>query len=156
MQFFLRLSATVAILSLIVAAQAAKTDPTTTTTSKDSTQKTEIRKVSAPQISAANGAANYKAYCAACHGASGKGDGPAASALKLPPTDLTRLSANTGGKFPAMHVQTMIRDAEGTAHGSKDMPIWGPIFRAVSSGNQSDVELRVNNLTKYIESIQTK
>lgn len=155
MKFFLRLSATVAIMSLIVAAQAAKTDPPTTT-SKEPAQKTEIRKVSAPQISAANGEANYKAYCAACHGASGKGDGPAAGALKLPPTDLTRLTANTGGKFPAMHVQTMIRNAEGTAHGSKDMPIWGPVFRAVSGGSQADVELRVNNLTKYIESIQTK
>jgi mono/diheme cytochrome c family protein len=154
MNFFVKLSATLAIFCLFVAAQTAKTD--STPSSNDTGAKTEIRKVPAPQISAASGEANYKAYCAACHGASGKGDGPAAPALKLPPTDLTRLAANTGGKFPAMHVQTMIRDAEGTAHGSKDMPVWGPVFRSVSRGNQADVELRVNNLTKYIESIQAK
>jgi mono/diheme cytochrome c family protein len=147
MKTLVKLFVTIAIFSLIVVAQ---------TTKPDSTSKTEIRKVPAPQISASSGEANYKAYCAACHGANGKGDGPAAPALKVPPTDLTRLSANTGGKFPAMHVQTMIRDAEGTAHGSKDMPVWGPVFRSISNGNQSDVELRVNNLTKYIESIQAK
>ena len=147
MKILIKLFAMIALLSLIVVAQ---------TTKPDSTSKTEIRKVAAPQISPSNGEENYKAYCAACHGATGKGDGPAAAALKLPPSDLTKLSANTGGKFPAMHVQTMIRNAEGTAHGSKDMPVWGPVFRSISNGNQADVELRVNNLTKYLESIQTK
>jgi mono/diheme cytochrome c family protein len=154
MKILVKLFVTIAILSFLVAAQTAKTD--SSATPKDSGAKTEIRRVAAPQISASSGEANYKAYCAACHGPTGKGDGPAAAALKLPPTDLTRLAASTGGKFPTMHVQTMIRDAEGTAHGSKDMPVWGPVFRAISNGNQSDVELRVNNLTKYIESIQGK
>lgn len=146
--------ATITILSLLVAAQAAKTDPTTT--SKDSTAKPEIRKVPAPQIPSSNGEANYKAYCAACHGADGKGNGPAAPALKVPPTDLTSLAVNTGGKYPMMHVQSMIRNADTPAHGSKDMPVWGPVFRSISNGSQADVELRITNLAKYIETLQAK
>jgi mono/diheme cytochrome c family protein len=35
------------------------------------------------------GRAIYKANCAACHGEGGKGDGPAAGALKPPPRDHT-------------------------------------------------------------------
>lgn len=35
------------------------------------------------------GADVYAARCATCHGATGRGDGPAAKALPRPPTDLT-------------------------------------------------------------------
>jgi mono/diheme cytochrome c family protein len=149
MKRILSITAAIATLSLFVAAQAVKTD-----SSKDVASNTEIRKVVAPQTSPTKGEENYKAYCAACHGVSGKGDGPAATALKVPPTDLTRLAANAGGKFPTMHVETMIRNADNPAHGSKDMPVWGPVFRSLSSGNQAQVELRVANLTKYIEAMQ--
>ena len=46
----------------------------------------------APAVSAAvleKGAAIYKTNCVPCHGASGKGDGPGAGALKPPPRDHT-------------------------------------------------------------------
>lgn len=144
------LSATMAVLSFFVAAQAPKTDAST------DSGKPAIRHVPAPQVSPIDGQANYKAYCAACHGVAGKGDGPAASALKVPPTDLTRLAANAGGTFPSMHVQQSIQNADTPAHGSKDMPVWGPVFRSLSGGHQSQVELRVSNLTKYIASLQAK
>ena len=36
-----------------------------------------------------DGAELYRKYCAACHGAEGRGDGPAASGFDPPPTDLT-------------------------------------------------------------------
>jgi putative copper export protein/mono/diheme cytochrome c family protein len=39
--------------------------------------------------SIARGASLYPANCAACHGPAGRGDGPAAAALKVPPADLT-------------------------------------------------------------------
>ncbi len=149
MKRFLPLLISIAILSLFVAAQEAKTG-------QDTAPKAEIRHVAAPQTSPISGAENYKAYCAACHGVSGKGDGPAASALKVPATDLTRLAANAGGKYPAIHVESMIRNADSPAHGSKDMPVWGPLFRSISSGNDSQVELRVANLAKYIETLQGK
>jgi mono/diheme cytochrome c family protein len=71
----------------------------------------------------------YNSYCAVCHGKDGKGGGPAASAMKTPPTDLTSLAKNGGGKYPSSHVAAVIRGQAMTAsHGSKDMPVWGPLF----------------------------
>jgi mono/diheme cytochrome c family protein len=72
-------------------------------------QKTEIRKVPAPATNPASGKEMFKTYCASCHGANGKGDGPAASALKTTPADLTMLAKNNGGKFPADKVASILR-----------------------------------------------
>jgi len=99
----------------------------------------------------------YLAYCACCHGKDGKGDGPAASALKIAPTDLTLLAAKNGGIFPGNHVAQTIRGGSNTpSHGSKDMPVWGPIFGAIGIKSDGVLQLRVRNLTKYIESLQQK
>ena len=99
----------------------------------------------------------YTAYCAVCHGANAKGGGPAASALKVAPADLVQLSKNNGGKFPAMKVMSAIRgDEDVPAHGSKEMPVWGPLFWNMSHGHQGEVQQRVANLTAYIESLQEK
>jgi mono/diheme cytochrome c family protein len=64
----------------------------------------EIKHVPATYTSPSSGKEMYNAYCASCHGADGKGDGPAAPALKAPPTNLTTLAAKNGGAFPAAHV----------------------------------------------------
>jgi len=120
------------------------------------TQKT-INPVPMKPTSAASGQEMYATYCAACHGKDGKGNGPAAEALKVPPTDLTILSKNNGGKFPAMKVSSTIRgEANLPAHGSKEMPVWGKLFMSISHGHASEVQQRVANLTSYIESLQAK
>jgi mono/diheme cytochrome c family protein len=99
----------------------------------------------------------YTAYCAVCHGTDGKGGGPAASALKVPPTDLARLTQNNGGKYPALKVEAAIRgDSSFPAHGSKDMPVWGALFWNMSGGHEAEVQQRVSNLTQYIQSLQAK
>jgi mono/diheme cytochrome c family protein len=116
-----------------------------------------IKHVTVKNTSAASGKEMYTSYCAVCHGIDGKGDGPAASALKAPPTDLTTLSMNNGGKFPSLKISAAIRgDANVPAHGSKDMPVWGSLFREMSQGHEGEVQQRVANLTKYIESLQAK
>jgi mono/diheme cytochrome c family protein len=98
----------------------------------------------------------FKTYCAACHGQDGRGDGPAAPALKKQPANLTELSARNGGKFPELKVFNTIKgDSDVTAHGSRDMPIWGSLFPSISSG-QAEVQLRISNLTDYVKSIQAK
>lgn len=119
--------------------------------------KTEIKHVPIKQTSPASGQEMYKSYCAVCHGIDGKGNGPATPALKVPPPDLTALAAKNGGKYPALKVSAIIRGEEILpAHGSKDMPIWGNLFWNLSSGHQSEVEQRVANLNKYLESLQKK
>src|SRR5271156_2181094 len=103
-----------AVFSCTVAAQ----DQT-----QDQPQKV-IQHATIQPTSAASGKEMYTTYCAVCHGADGKGGGPAASALKTPPADLTTLSKNNGGKFPAMKVTSAIRGDSGLpAHGSKEMPV---------------------------------
>ena len=118
---------------------------------------TKVRKVPAPYTEPSAPAQMYKAYCASCHGMGGKGDGPAASALKAPATDLTQLSKKNGGQFPAARVNSVLSGtAELAAHGSEEMPVWGPVFRRLGSDNGAHAQLRVSNLTKYLESMQTK
>src|SRR5580700_5256007 len=91
--------------------------------------KTTIQHGTMKPTSSASGKGMYVSYCAACHGADGKGGGPAASALKTPPADLTMLSKNNGGKYPALKVTSTIRNGTSNpAHGSKEMPVWGSLF----------------------------
>ena len=60
-------------------------------------------------------------------------------------------------QFPAAHVAAVIQgDGMTPAHGSKDMPVWGPIFHAMGGHSQAQVQLRIRNLTTYLESIQVK
>ncbi len=97
----------------------------------------------------------YRAYCASCHGKDGKGNGPVAQALKATVPDLTVIAKNNGGKFPVARVRRIIT-GEGiiASHGSREMPVWGPIFSQV----EEDVDrgpVRLENLVKYLESIQS-
>ncbi len=113
-----------------------------------------IKHTTIQSTSAASGKEMYKAYCAVCHGEDGKGNGPAASALKTAPADLTMLSMNNGGKYPSLKVSAAIRgDANVSAHGTKDMPVWGSLFWGMSQGHEGEVQQRIANLTKYIESL---
>ncbi len=100
------------------------------------------------------GAATFNAYCTVCHGVAGKGDGPAAKALAKPPADLTLIAARRGGRFPADAVrQTIVGENTPMAHGTRDMPMWGPVFR---SAEGATVEIRLKNLVDYLSSIQAK
>lgn len=126
------------------------------TWAQDETKK-EIKHVPIKPTSAASGEEMYKTYCAVCHGTDGKGNGPAAEALKVPPTDLTVLTQKNSGKYPALRVAAIIRGEEVlAAHGSKEMPIWGHLFWSMSGGHGAEVQQRVANLNKYIESLQKK
>jgi len=133
---------------------------TCTVAAQDQTQgqpEKTIKHVPIKSTSPVSGKDMYATYCAVCHGTDGKGGGPAASALKVPPTDLTLLSENNGGKYPSIKVAASIRGEAATpAHGSKEMPVWGALFWSVSSGHEGEVQQRVANLTKYIESLQAK
>lgn len=115
--------------------------------------KPALKYVRPENISAARGPEMFRAYCAVCHGVDGRGGGPAADSLQKRPADLTQLSRKNGGKFPAVRVGHVIQgDDVLAAHGSRDMPIWGSVFRTL--GDRATVKLRVENLTAYLESVQ--
>ena len=98
----------------------------------------------------------FEVYCAACHGREGRGDGPAAGAMKAAMPDLTRLRKSSGGEFPIIKVERAIDGDEILiSHGTRDMPIYGDLFRDVRR-DEAFVKQRVALITGYIESIQDK
>jgi mono/diheme cytochrome c family protein len=120
-------------------------------------QEKQIKREPIQNSNAASGADMFKQYCAACHGKDGKGDGPAASELKTVPADLTTLAKRNGGTFPAAHVMDVLRNGvKAPAHGTSEMPTWGPLFQTVSSHDQAIVNMRISNLTNYLKSLQVK
>ena len=99
----------------------------------------------------------YVAYCASCHGLTGKGDGPVSPALKTPMADLRTIAKRNNGGVPKEELEKMILGEKGSraAHGSEDMPVWGPVFRKVE--NDRDLGLvRVRRLVDYIIKLQIK
>jgi mono/diheme cytochrome c family protein len=99
----------------------------------------------------------FRAHCAACHGPEGKGNGPVGASLKTKPADLTLLAKNNGGKFPTQRIQKFISgdDPSLSSHGSREMPVWGPIFHQVEE-DQDFGNVRLQNLIKYLQTIQQK
>jgi mono/diheme cytochrome c family protein len=117
---------------------------------------TKIKEVPAHMTASLDGHDLFQHYCAVCHGMDAKGGGPAASALKRPPGDLTLLSRMNGGKFPALAVQMSIKGANGIVeHGTREMPMWGTIFSEMGQ-NRDTGEMRIMALLKYVEQIQAK
>ncbi|HEY1985933.1 MAG TPA: c-type cytochrome [Terracidiphilus sp.] len=99
----------------------------------------------------------YISYCAACHGVDGRGNGPAAGALKARPADLTTLARLNHGKYPGNHVLSVVRfGSDLPAHGSAEMPVWGPILGRMNQANGQEKDLRLSNLSRYLESMQVK
>jgi mono/diheme cytochrome c family protein len=100
----------------------------------------------------------YVSYCAMCHGTDAKGGGPFSPQLKVWPPDLTQLAKKNNGTYPAMRVAEMIDGEFGksSAHGSREMPIWGPVFRSMAHGHNDNAQLRITSVVKYVESLQQK
>jgi len=116
----------------------------------------KVKQSSIRATNPASGEEMFNEYCAVCHGKSGKGDGPAATEFKVPPSNLTTLSQRHGGNFPEDYVKQVLREgpADAKAHGSKDMPIWGRLFGSI--GDSATTAQRISNLSKYLESLQGK
>ena len=97
----------------------------------------------------------YQQHCATCHGIDAKGTGPMASQLITRPADLTLLAKRHGGKFPREYVSSVLEFGPGpTAHGTSEMPAWGPIFRYFEKQNERAVQQRIKNLCDYLASLQ--
>ena len=113
--------------------------------------------LSAGRTDPTNGKMMYTSYCAPCHGAEGRGNGPVAGALKSTPTDLTGLAKANHGKYPETHIISVLRfGTEVHAHGSAEMPVWATVFGKMSKVNSQETDLRTANLSRYLESLQAR
>jgi mono/diheme cytochrome c family protein len=120
-------------------------------------QQRQIKYGPVKPTSPASGQEMYIAYCAVCHGKDGKGNGPAAEALKVPPQDLTILARKNNNSYPSDRVRSVIAgDVRLPTHGAKEMPVWGELFWGMSQGHSSEVQLRIGNLNKHIEAMQAQ
>ena len=103
------------------------------------------------------GAGLYRAYCASCHGTTGRGDGPVASSMKVEVPDLTRIIVRQG-HFPTEQIRRII-DGRTTLppHGTRDMPVWGREFRSAAIGippQKQPADRLIDLLVRYVRSIQ--
>ena len=110
---------------------------------------------------------DFAVYCSSCHGAGGAGDGPVAMELKTPPADLTRIAQRAGGTYPTAEVYRRIEGLdEPTAHGTRDMPVWGMwfTFQAVGEGvllddaktAEAEARRRIERMVEYIATLQVE
>ena len=114
------------------------------------------------QAALTDGEELFNELCAACHGVSGKGDGPAASAMAKPVTNLTVLSSSNDSVFPFKQVEKSITGkSQVVAHGTIDMPVWGQRFEELRPDwkqfrRKALARQRIYNLTLHIESLQVE
>jgi mono/diheme cytochrome c family protein len=106
-----------------------------------------------PVASAADGAALYRAYCANCHGGAGRGDGPMGAQLRRQPPNLTTFAVRNGGVFPAERVRQVIDGSGIAAHGDRDMPVWGAVFKRSSGGDEAG---RIDAIVRFLEGLQQR
>ncbi len=124
------------------------------------------RPAQAAQPSGADlGRREFEDNCATCHGMEARGDGPMRPFLVRPPSDLTTLSQRYGGTFPRSLVADLI-DGRGMAgpgpHGSRDMPVWGRVYREQSEAQtrgtpfppEWSVRGRITALVDYLQTLQ--
>ena len=112
----------------------------------------------APQAVAYAGGDLFRTYCATCHGAGAKGDGPLAEMLKKRPADLTLFAKNNNGTYPAELVGRIIDGRDPVAgHGGKDMPVWGDAFKQSEGGLSEDaIKARIEALVRHLATLQVK
>jgi mono/diheme cytochrome c family protein len=109
----------------------------------------------APQAS--SGRDLFVTYCASCHGVTGAGNGPAASAMRQRPPDLTGLAIANGGMFPAERVRRIIDGRDVESHGDRDMPVWGDAFKSTGGGrSEESVRQRITLILELLMSIQRR
>jgi mono/diheme cytochrome c family protein len=109
-------------------------------------------------VSQFTGSDLYRNYCAACHGASARGDGPLAERLRKRPADLTLFARQNNGVFPADTLRRIIDGRKPLpGHGGGDMPIWGDAFKfAQGGGGELAVRERIDAIVSHLESLQVK
>ena len=107
----------------------------------------------------ADGAAFFAQNCTSCHGDDARGNGPAARNLSKPPPDLTELSAQNGGAFPAASALSYVYGDPRDSHLARVMPQFGgamaeDLVPVEIDGVLTPTPRELAALLAYLESIQ--
>jgi mono/diheme cytochrome c family protein len=104
---------------------------------------------------------DFAAYCSACHGAGGTGDGEMAGDLAKQPADLTLLAKRNKGVFPTTKVMAQIWGYAGMK-GKGVMPNFGPLMEGDivpydgGDGIETPTPVRLVALAEYLKTLQVK
>lgn len=100
----------------------------------------------------------YERFCAACHGVTGRGDGPVSASLTVEVPDLTLIARRSGGKYPR---ERIVRVIDGrhifAAHGSRTMPVWGEDLSRLEIGDpnaERSTRTIIDRLADYVWLLQ--
>lgn len=110
------------------------------------------------------GKQEFEFQCASCHGIKGDGNGTVTPWLSKAPPDLRALAKANGGVLPMERLYSSITGESVTAHGSRDMPVWGQAYRTKAAEYYMDypydaeayVRARILSLLEYINRLQIK
>jgi mono/diheme cytochrome c family protein len=106
------------------------------------------------------GKADFNKHCAPCHGENAKGHGPELKVIPgIKPADLTRITANNGGVFPAQQIADTIDGRKKIpSHLRFDMPFWGVNFqeqgKEFTPQSEELAKKRIQGIVDYIETLQ--
>ena len=106
-------------------------------------------------------ALDFAENCAACHGTTGRGDGPLAADLPKAPANLTRLAEANGGAFPTTRVMAQIWGYAG-AKGQGVMPAFASLMEGATlpydggDGILTPTPLRLVALAEYLKTLQVQ
>ena len=101
------------------------------------------------------GQALYLTHCATCHGTSGRGDGPMAQYLRVPPANLSSIAARNKGVFPTSTIQRIVDGRQMLAVHGSGMPIWGDAFSPAGNAAEDEVAAaKIRAIVAYLESMQ--
>lgn len=114
------------------------------------TAQSRVEYVYAQRVMPVNGPDLYQHYCAACHGTTARGNGPAARLLRSPVPDLTLIAARDNG-FDSVHVQ---RHIEGE-YAVNPMPDWHGVLRTTYDSDAME-RLIARNLSVYVQGLQRR
>ena len=113
--------------------------------------------LAAPALAADDlGARLYFNHCAACHGDDAEGSGPVAASMRVTVPNLRTLAQRNGGEFPIDTVRAYV-DGRDTlaAHGDRQMPIWGDVFRgADQDADDRTIRRRIAAIVDFISTLQ--
>lgn len=107
-----------------------------------------------------SGRSVYRDKCAACHGTSGKGDGPLVSELETAPPDLTRIAARRDGVWPMLEVMAIVDGYTKRFLPGSEMPIYDEFLEGnlvsfdTGNGVRQKAPAGLLAIVRYLETLQ--
>lgn len=98
--------------------------------------------------------------CVACHGVTGRGDGPLSARLGTTPANLTQIAASRDGVWPMLEVMSILDGYLKSVKPREDMPIFedflGGDMDEFDTGNGSTILLptKLIEMANYLETLQ--